>query len=77
MTGMRMFAAVAAVATVALSAGTGLAAGKIVISNWDGYMPPDLLERFTGGHRDRGGGGGACHQRGDHGQGRGVRRQGL
>lgn len=23
------------------------AADKIVISNWDGYMPPDLLERFT------------------------------
>jgi spermidine/putrescine transport system substrate-binding protein len=23
------------------------AAGKIVISNWDGYMPKDLLERFT------------------------------
>jgi len=21
--------------------------GKIVVSNWDGYMPPDLLENFT------------------------------
>jgi len=41
-----MFAAVATVAAVALSAGTGLAAGKIVISNWDGYMPADMAERF-------------------------------
>jgi spermidine/putrescine transport system substrate-binding protein len=24
-----------------------VAAGKIVISNWDGYMPPDLLANFT------------------------------
>lgn len=39
-------------AALMLSAGTALAAGQaaaqtIVISNWDGYMPDDLLERFT------------------------------
>ncbi len=32
---------------LALSAGLAAAAEKIVISNWDGYMPADLLERFT------------------------------
>ncbi len=26
---------------------TAALAEKIVISNWDGYMPPDLLENFT------------------------------
>jgi len=31
----------------ALSAGAALGADKIVISNWDGYMPADLLENFT------------------------------
>ena len=25
----------------------GALAQKLVISNWDGYMPPDLLENFT------------------------------
>ena len=30
-----------------LAAGTAAAQDKIVISNWDAYMPPDLLERFT------------------------------
>ena len=30
-----------------LSAQTAAAAEKIVISNWDGYMPADLLENFT------------------------------
>jgi spermidine/putrescine transport system substrate-binding protein len=28
-------------------AGTASAAEKIVISNWDGYMPADMLEKFT------------------------------
>ncbi|MEM7075573.1 MAG: spermidine/putrescine ABC transporter substrate-binding protein [Pseudomonadota bacterium] len=37
--------AVAAVSVVAMS-GAALA-DKIVISNWDGYMPADLLEKFT------------------------------
>jgi len=46
MTRMRMIAAAAAVAGVALGAGPGLAAGKIVISNWDGYMPADMAEKF-------------------------------
>ncbi len=32
---------------LALGASTALAADKIVISNWDGYMPADLLENFT------------------------------
>ncbi len=27
--------------------GAAFAEGKIVISNWDGYMPPELLEAFT------------------------------
>src|SRR5512145_1724653 len=27
--------------------GSALAEGKIVISNWDGYMPPELLANFT------------------------------
>ena len=35
--------------TILLFALTGhvMAADKIVISNWDGYMPADLLEKFT------------------------------
>lgn len=33
--------------TGTLIAGSAVAAEKIVISNWDGYMPADLLERFT------------------------------
>jgi spermidine/putrescine transport system substrate-binding protein len=33
-------------ATLFATAGTAGAAGKIVISNWDAYMPKDLLERF-------------------------------
>ena len=36
---------VLACATLAFS--TPALAEKIVISNWDGYMPPDLLENFT------------------------------
>ncbi len=39
-------ALLAAAAAVTLSGGAQ-AAGKIVISNWDGYMPADMLERFT------------------------------
>ena len=31
-----------------------LAADKIVISNWDGYMPADLPEEFPGSDRHRG-----------------------
>jgi spermidine/putrescine transport system substrate-binding protein len=38
----------ALVAAFAVCAMAGTAqAEKIVISNWDGYMPPDLLEKFT------------------------------
>ena len=39
-------AVVAAVSAVLWPAGAP-AADKIVISNWDGYMPPDLLANFT------------------------------
>jgi spermidine/putrescine transport system substrate-binding protein len=46
MTKLRILAAAASVVAIALTAGTSLAAGKIVISNWDGYMPADLPERF-------------------------------
>jgi spermidine/putrescine transport system substrate-binding protein len=31
----------------ALAAGPAAAQTKLVISNWDAYMPPDLIERFT------------------------------
>lgn len=42
------FAWLTAGAVCALSVFAGAAqAEKIVISNWDGYMPPDLLENFT------------------------------
>jgi spermidine/putrescine transport system substrate-binding protein len=34
-------------AAVALGLATPAAAQKIVISNWDAYMPPDLLQNFT------------------------------
>jgi spermidine/putrescine transport system substrate-binding protein len=37
---------VAGIASLAM-AGTASAADKIVISNWDGYMPADMLEKFT------------------------------
>lgn len=36
----------AAVALLSLTAGVSLAQDKIVISNWDGYMPADLPEKF-------------------------------
>ena len=39
-------ALLAAAAAVTLSAGAQ-AAGKIIISNRGGYMPADMLERFT------------------------------
>ena len=40
-------AALLAGAAVLAFTGGANAAGKIVISNWDGYMPADMLERFT------------------------------
>ena len=46
MTRPPLSARLAAVAACALIAGAAQAE-KIVISNWDGYMPPDLLENFT------------------------------
>lgn len=46
MTRTPVSARLAAVAACALIAGAAQAE-KIVISNWDGYMPPDLLENFT------------------------------
>ncbi len=36
----------ATVALLSLTAGVSLAQDKIVISNWDGYMPADLPEKF-------------------------------
>lgn len=45
---MRMTSGTAAALAAAILAATGPAAAQtIVISNWDGYMPADLLERFT------------------------------
>jgi spermidine/putrescine transport system substrate-binding protein len=46
---LRSMLSAAALAAVAVPAATsaGLAAEKIVISNWDGYMAPDLLANFT------------------------------
>jgi spermidine/putrescine transport system substrate-binding protein len=43
----KLSAALLAGATVLAGAGGAQAADKIVISNWDGYMPADMLERFT------------------------------
>ena len=37
----------AAAAALLMAAGAANAQQKIVISNWDGYMPKDLLENFT------------------------------
>lgn len=42
-----LWLAVATAMSVASSAASALGDGKIVISNWSDYMPPDLLERFT------------------------------
>ncbi|NJO36512.1 MAG: spermidine/putrescine ABC transporter substrate-binding protein [Rhizobiales bacterium] len=36
----------AALAMLGMGTGAALAEGKIVISNWDGYMPADLPEKF-------------------------------
>jgi len=48
MTGLKGFLAGAALAVLGSVALSGAAAAeKIVISNWDGYMPADLLENFT------------------------------
>ena len=41
-----MATSIAVAAVVTLAAGPAAAAGKIVISNWDGYMPADLLKNF-------------------------------
>ena len=43
----KLSAALLAGAAVLAVAGTAQGADKIVISNWDGYMPADMLERFT------------------------------
>jgi len=43
----RLSAALAAGVAGLAIAGTAVAADKIVISNWDGYMPADMLEKFT------------------------------
>jgi spermidine/putrescine transport system substrate-binding protein len=40
-------AAILAAGSMAMWAAGASAADKIVISNWDGYMPPDLLANFT------------------------------
>ena len=41
------FAGIAIASAVALGSTSAASADKIVISNWDGYMPGDLLENFT------------------------------
>jgi spermidine/putrescine transport system substrate-binding protein len=44
----RRVAAVAAAAlSIALSSAAALAGDKLIISNWDGYSPPDLIANFT------------------------------
>lgn len=43
--GKRLYTAVLFVASISFM--SIASAEKIVISNWDGYMPPDLLENFT------------------------------
>lgn len=48
MSGLGKLGAVLLAGAAALTINGGAqAAGKIVISNWDGYMPADMLERFT------------------------------
>ena len=49
MSTLKTFAAACLVGTaaIALSVTTAQAEEKIVISNWDGYMPADMLEKFT------------------------------
>jgi spermidine/putrescine transport system substrate-binding protein len=43
----KIVTATALAAALLLGTANAQAAGKIVISNWDGYMPADLLENFT------------------------------
>ncbi len=43
---MARISATAAAAAILFAAGTAAHADKIVISNWDGYMPADMAERF-------------------------------
>lgn len=42
----KLASAIAMTAALGLGASAALAEGKIVISNWDGYMPKDLPEKF-------------------------------
>lgn len=42
----RLAATLGFCASLTLVAAPGHAAGKLVISNWDGYMPADMLEQF-------------------------------
>lgn len=44
---LRKLIGAAAAAALLVAAGAANAQQKIVISNWDGYMPKDLLENFT------------------------------
>jgi len=45
---MEKLAALAVTAAIAVASSLpAAAAGKLVISNWDGYMPPDLIANFT------------------------------
>ena len=44
---MKTFSRTLAAALAAAGLALPAHADSIVISNWDGYMPPDLLERFT------------------------------
>jgi spermidine/putrescine transport system substrate-binding protein len=43
----RLIASTTLAAALALGLAAPAAAQKIVISNWDAYMPPDLLQNFT------------------------------
>jgi spermidine/putrescine transport system substrate-binding protein len=43
----RLAATAAVAVAAALSAGSAAANGKLIISNWDGYSPPDLIAKFT------------------------------
>ena len=44
---IRSLIALLAVVALALGLAGPAAAQKLVISNWDAYMPPDFLENFT------------------------------
>ena len=43
----RRAVAAAAALSIALSSAAALAGDKLIISNWDGYSPPDLIANFT------------------------------